>query len=281
MQTSAATMMIPFSIPLFGKTAALISIIFMIDYMTPAECDVSALYGAAIIYASWHGNTKQGLATAALCVLTTTYIVLIQNIVFSREIYFYLYVLNKIFIMFSLSIAVSWCRRALNTAIATGQTDPLTGIANRRALQERIALEINRSKRNKAIFAFAYIDIDNFKAINDQMGHDVGDAVLVATTRTLCRHLRSSDLAARIGGDEFCILLPDCTRTEGAAVIRRLRQALQGVMAQQQWPVTFSIGLAAFDNVPESVEQVIAEADRLMYAAKRGGKDTVVHSAPC
>ncbi|MDR3440053.1 GGDEF domain-containing protein [Telmatospirillum sp.] len=260
------------------KIAAAIATAAFFDSVTAVECDVSALYVAAVIYAAWHGRLKYGVLCMALSIAVMSTICAIQGTPFSNRFYLYIHLLNVSLIMAALTFAVSWYRKTLDVAIRNSKTDPLTSIANRRTLMERIDLEIKRSKRTGSAFAFAYIDLDNFKTINDKQGHDAGDAVLVETADTINKLLRSTDLAARVGGDEFCVLVPDCSQSESSTIIHRLRKALETTMAQHDWPVTFSIGLVAYAEAPDTAEQVIADADRLMYAAKHGGKNNTVHN---
>jgi diguanylate cyclase (GGDEF)-like protein len=168
---------------------------------------------------------------------------------------------------------LSALRRALQREKAAARLDPLTGIANRRSFFELAEAEIQRMARYGGRFTVAYMDLDNFKAVNDRDGHETGDRVLVLTAEALRKSLRVNDIVARLGGDEFIFLLPETGAREAEAVFRKLRERLAAVMREGNWPVTFSVGAATFEKVPESAGQMVRLVDELMYSAKTSGKD--------
>lgn len=172
-----------------------------------------------------------------------------------------------------LSTVLSALRRALQREKAAARLDPLTGIANRRSFFEVAESEIQRMARYGGKFTVAYMDLDNFKAVNDRDGHETGDRLLILTAETLRKSLRVNDVVARLGGDEFIFLLPETGSQEAEAVFRKLRERLSSVMRQRNWPVTFSVGAATFEKVPESADEMVRLVDELMYSAKTGGKD--------
>ncbi len=174
-----------------------------------------------------------------------------------------------------LSAVLSALRRALQREKAAARVDSLTGIPNRRSFFELAEAEIQRMARYGGRFTVAYMDLDNFKAVNDRDGHETGDRVLVLTAETLRKSLRVNDVVARLGGDEFILLLPETGSCEADAVFRKLRERLAAAMREGNWPVTFSVGAATFEKVPESADQMVRLVDELMYSAKTGGKDRV------
>ena len=155
------------------------------------------------------------------------------------------------------------------------RTDELTGVANRRWFLEWANQEIKRAKRYGRPFVVAYLDIDNFKAVNDRYGHNQGDALLRLVAQTARRSLREVDFIARLGGDEFAVLLPETAGRAAEDVIRKVQKNLGNAMREHAWPVTFSIGIVAYELAPVSVDEMIKTADRLMYAGKHGGKNTI------
>ena len=157
------------------------------------------------------------------------------------------------------------------------QHDPLTGLANRAAFYEQAAAELVRCRRYGHAFTIAYIDCDNFKAINDRLGHRTGDALLCAVAIVLQRSVRTSDIVARLGGDEFIIGFVETGSQAALTTVQRMRERLSAMMQRQHWPVTFSIGVATFTSPPASVDMLIDCADQLMYAAKQSGKNAVRH----
>ncbi len=159
-------------------------------------------------------------------------------------------------------------------------TDPLTTLTNRRYLEERLAEELNRSKRYDYPMSFLMIDIDDFKSYNDNNGHQAGDKALQITAHCLKAALRSADVASRYGGEEFCILLPQTSLAEAGVIADRIRQRVSTThfphgKSQPLGHVTVSIGVASYSAIVNSAEIVIAAADRALYKAKSLGKDRV------
>jgi diguanylate cyclase (GGDEF)-like protein len=150
--------------------------------------------------------------------------------------------------------------------------DVLTQLYNRRAFAEMAEAEIERVARYGGRFTVAYLDLDDFKQINDRFGHETGDRVLVQTAQAIRKSLRVNDIVARLGGDEFIVLLPQTEPSDAEAVLRKLETQLSDVMKQGQWPVTVSIGAATFEKPPASVKQMVEVVDGLMYSAKASGK---------
>ena len=157
------------------------------------------------------------------------------------------------------------------------RVDPRTGVANLRAFYELADAEIARARRYPHAFSVAYIDLDEFKLVNFRLGHGAGDAVLRSVARALTGMLRESDTVARIGGDQFVVLLPEAGAAAARLTVEKLRQALSDVVPAHGWRITASIGVATFLVPPESVDALLAAADRLMYQAKQSGKNTVAH----
>ena len=159
-------------------------------------------------------------------------------------------------------------------------TDSLTGLPNRRYLEERLAEELNRSKRYDFPMSFLMIDIDDFKAYNDKNGHQAGDVALQITAHCLKGALRAADVASRYGGEEFCILLPQTAMAEAGVIADRIRQRVSTTefphgKAQPLGQVTISVGVSTFAKNIETSENIIAAADRALYQAKSLGKDRI------
>jgi len=153
--------------------------------------------------------------------------------------------------------------------------DPLTTVPNRRAFYEALDKERARSLRYRRPLTIAYVDLDNFKKVNDALGHAVGDELLVQVAAGLRTNLRASDYVGRLGGDEFAILLPETDATAANVVLCKLRLRLLEEMKAHSWQVTFSIGAATFLDPPDSLDVIIRMADETMYAIKAHGKDNV------
>jgi diguanylate cyclase (GGDEF)-like protein/putative nucleotidyltransferase with HDIG domain len=157
---------------------------------------------------------------------------------------------------------------------ALALTDGLTGALNHSAFRERLAAEIELAFRHGTPLSLALIDIDEFKVINDTFGHQVGDRVLVDVAATIAEHIRASDLLARIGGDEFAILMPQTDGPGAAAIAGRVHAEVGATIVAGGHRVTLSIGVCEV-NEGEAAEQLVERVDRLLYSAKRHGRDMV------
>ena len=165
----------------------------------------------------------------------------------------------------------------LGDAERLARTDALTGLANARAFTERLRQEVARSHREPTPLCLAYVDIDNFKRVNDAHGHAAGDELLRVVAQAIRETVRASDVAARLGGDEFAVLFVG-TRAEAAdATAQRLLGSLDRI--KELYPrlnLGASIGMALYPTPAESAEDMIRAADAAMYEAKRRGKRRVV-----
>lgn len=164
-------------------------------------------------------------------------------------------------------------RKAYNYQKELARTDYLTQLANARSFYEATELEIVRLRRYEHPFTLAYLDIDDFKAVNDEHGHAEGNRLLKTLGDAAKRNLRETDLVARLGGDEFAILLPETDTDAAKIAIENLRHSLLDEMRSHGWRATFSIGVITCKFAPESVSDVLKLGDRLAYEAKNSGKN--------
>lgn len=159
--------------------------------------------------------------------------------------------------------------------------DPLTGVYNRRYFDNQLSVEMERVRRNGGTLSLAFIDVDHFKRVNDTYGHHVGDLVLQGLTHMLTSKIRSTDLLARFGGEEFVILFPGTTGEEAAAVVEdmlmRIREAPVASLEGESYSITFSAGVAQW-TTEWSTDQWIRLADEAMYRAKQQGRNQAVLS---
>jgi diguanylate cyclase (GGDEF)-like protein len=162
---------------------------------------------------------------------------------------------------------------------AEARQDYQTGAANSRAFEAAAETEIARLRRYGRPVSLLYLDIDEFKTINDRFGHTAGDKVLGTVSHVMRCTVRANDLVARLGGDEFAVLMPETEHFSAVAVARRLREELHRVTLPDGRQAHFSIGVASFTQAPASVDAMIHEADVLMYRAKSAGKDRIESTA--
>src|SRR5881392_2845042 len=186
-------------------------------------------------------------------------------------------------------VALAFARPILNTlgdfrrVASQAATDSLTGLANRRSFDDELALEWRRAERVGDPLALVLVDLDNFKSINDELGHQAGDAVLRRVAAILDSGARNADLAARYGGEEFALLAPETDLLGATKLADRLRADLEAATLQlpdgEELSVTASFGVAVMGTL-ERPEQLIAAADEALYEAKRNGKNRVVAADP-
>ena len=154
--------------------------------------------------------------------------------------------------------------------------DPLTGVLNRRGFHAQYDLVVALARRGARPLCLLMVDADHFKRVNDTHGHDVGDDVLRVLARLMTERLRSSDVVARFGGEEFVALLPDTDREAASAVAGALRRAIAAHQHPQAGQVTVSVGVASLQLPDEGLDSLLRRADEALYAAKRQGRDRVV-----
>jgi diguanylate cyclase (GGDEF)-like protein/putative nucleotidyltransferase with HDIG domain len=159
------------------------------------------------------------------------------------------------------------------------RTDPLTGLLNRRGFRELLDLELERARRGEGCVAVVVGDIDHFKEVNDRCGHHVGDAALQRTARILDEDRRRIDVAARVGGEEFTMILPDTDAQGGLAIAERLRCLFQREFAADTVPLTICFGVAAYPGDAETAGALLRAGDAALYGAKADGRNrSVIHS---
>jgi diguanylate cyclase (GGDEF)-like protein len=161
--------------------------------------------------------------------------------------------------------------------------DPLTGLYNRRYMQEFLERELHSARRKRRSVAIMMLDLDHFKRYNDNFGHSAGDQALAAVGEVLLRSVRAEDIACRYGGEEFTLILPECSLAQAVVRAEEIRKRFKQSRAQPSCPgpdLTFSIGIAAFDETTDRVDLLLKFTDDALYEAKRAGRDRVVVASP-
>jgi diguanylate cyclase (GGDEF)-like protein/PAS domain S-box-containing protein len=178
-----------------------------------------------------------------------------------------------------LAVSLREHERKLHDALAkereAKRADTLTDLNNRKAFYELGEHELRRARRYSRPTTLAYIDLDNFKLVNEQFGPEIGDQLLAGVSEQIQSSVRNTDVAARLGGDEFAVLFPETNRPSSQVAVEKLHGRIIDLMHKRTWPVTASIGLASFTTPPPSFEDVVREAEKLMQSAKRNGKNRI------
>jgi diguanylate cyclase (GGDEF)-like protein len=179
------------------------------------------------------------------------------------------------FIIFT--FILSALKSAMEKEKELSRIDFLTGVGNGRYFIELANMEINRARRYEHPLTVVYIDLDNFKTINDCFGHSTGDNLLRLVANTIRNNIRLTDTVARLGGDEFAILLPETGPELAEAITRKVQKINLEIMQKNRWPVTFSMGAVTFIRPPTTVDEILKISDNLMYTAKNNGKNAIRH----
>jgi diguanylate cyclase (GGDEF)-like protein len=244
-----------------------------LDFITSYEISLAALYLFAILTASWNLGIVWGIVFVLLSLGCQIAMGLVQGHHYSTMSYFFQSQAN-LFLEYCVAVFLtSQLRSLFERERQTARIDLLTGVKNRQGFHEVLESEISRHLRNGASFCLAYVDCDNFKAVNDRFGHGEGDRLLEAVGHVTRASVRRSDTVGRLGGDEFAILFPETNQAEALAIEGKLREALDTITRPRPWwAVTFSIGIATFKTMPPSADAAMGYVDQLMYRAKRTGK---------
>lgn len=243
------------------------------DYLTGFEVSFSFFYLIPIAITAWYVNARSGLVVIAVSITAWVVSNWLAGETYSHEIIRYFNALTRLAVfvlinelLFELKLVVSHERRQ-------SRTDHLTGISNSREFYDQATLELERARRYGHPFSVAYFDLDDFKSINDTLGHSEGDRLLKSVAQTVDGIIRKTDVFARLGGDEFVILFPNTDQSGAKSAIGKIETALGKSMQDMVPPVALSIGVVTFHSVPVTVDRMLRQADHAMYQAKSRGKD--------
>jgi diguanylate cyclase (GGDEF)-like protein len=236
---------------------------------------VTALYIAPVGLAAWAAGRRAGWLIAALAAAAEALVASARSGGVTRPLAFAASILIELLVFLGAVDLLSLLRLHLENERRMSRTDDLTGIGNSRALTEGAAVELERSRRRGTPISTVYLDVDDFKLVNDSRGHAAGNALLRVVGESLRRSIRGHDLAARVGGDEFVLLLTETGPDQARFAVERVRRRiLEGVRAAG-FAATVSVGVATFRTTPLSVDELLRAGDAAMYRVKNGGKGGV------
>lgn len=247
------------------------------DYSTGFELSITLFYLIPILLVAWFAGERLGLVISAASAITWFLTDYANGLVYSNHLVYVWNTLIRLGFFIISTRLLSELRRALRANQESARVDYVTGAASVRYFYELTQSEINRSRRYKHPLTLVYIDLDNFKTINDRLGHTTGDKVLRAVTEKIQQQIRPTDILARLGGDEFALLLPETGEEKVKQVIDRIHSSLMNEMLRNGWVVTFSVGVVTYHLMPKSVDEMIKLADNKMYSVKTNGKNGVTY----
>ncbi|CAG0957392.1 diguanylate cyclase [Geobacter sp.] len=254
----------------------ILGMVGVIDYLTGPNFSLSILYLIPVLLVSWYAGRLPGIAISVACALTWLVASLLAKKYHEYPVVLYWNDMMELAFFLTVTILITALKSSLQREMVLAKTDYLTKLPNRRCFFEFSEKELGRSLRYRHPLTIIYLDIDNFKTVNDTMGHSAGNDLLCLVAGTLSRNIRSTDMVARLGGDEFALLLPESDAESARNVVRKVMNSLKGAL-KDDWPVTFSVGMVTYMLPPASVDEMVKKADNLMYAVKLAGKGAVRH----
>ena len=260
-----------------GAGIALVLMLWAVDYLTGPDISFVVFYLFPVFLVTWFAGTGLGMIISLLSGTAWYTADILTATAYSHPSVPYLNLVTKLGFFLVVNATVSMLRTSLLRERELARTDYVTSVANSRYFAEIAAQEIRRAGRYLHPFTVAYLDIDDFKQVNDTWGHSTGDALLIEVAATIRENIRSTDTVARLGGDEFALLLPETGYEASDVVVRKVRESMLDVMGNKGWPVTFSIGVVTFRTPPENVDSMIRTADGFMYEVKHAGKNSIMH----
>jgi diguanylate cyclase (GGDEF)-like protein len=247
-----------------------------LDYLGGYEVAFSVFYLGPVAMAAWYSGRRAGILIAVASCASWYAADVGAGHVYSHPAIPMWNALVRLGFFLVTGLLLAALRASLDFQRHLARTDGLTGLYVRRAFEERLQHDLALAERRRSAISLAFIDLDDFKSINDRGGHGEGDRVLRVIGRALQRSVREADTAARLGGDEFALLLPDADDDGAQKVVGKVRAGLRdGLKAEGVEAVTCSIGVVTFRQPPASLEEATAAADALMYEVKRQGKGAV------
>lgn len=254
---------------LLAALGAVILISFLSYYTGDYSLEVA--YALAILLPSWYAGRLQGLAVAVVAgagiVLSYHYF----NV--EKTTIHYINMGLEVVVLLTISLLTSALRERYLQAEFMASYDSLTWVSNRNSFFLLANQVLQEAKRYRRPFSLAFIDLDNFKLVNDRKGHLEGDKALKTVAGIIRSTLRQADIVARFGGDEFVVLLPETDHSMAESALKKLQAQLLGAMQDNNWPITFSIGAVSCNSFQFSIDELLQLADRFLYSVKSLNKN--------
>ena len=257
-----------------GGSALLTLLIYFANDLTPPQIRLALLYLVPVLVATWYEGMWWGIAFTLVAMGLRLVVEVEQQVGMTVA----LSLVNQLSFAAVAGIAMvtfRHLRRTQEQLALLATHDPLTSLVNGRAFSARLTQELERNRRYPRPLALLYLDLDDFKVINDTHGHQTGDAVLRLVAEAMRSSVRQADIVGRLGGDEFAVLMPETDATLADAAAKRLAASLKTVFKGTP-TVTASIGVVSCSAAEANTDDLLRKADQAMYDAKKAGKDRVV-----
>jgi diguanylate cyclase (GGDEF)-like protein len=267
---------------LFWATAGFTAILVIggIDFLTGHEVAFSLFYLFPISALTWFAGRRLGIAASIGSAITWLLADIASGQSYSHPMIYFWNGLIRLSFFLTVEYLLSALKKAHEHERGLARIDNLTGAVNGRFFSELLMMEISRAQRTLRPFTLVSLDLDNFKSVNDQFGHSMGDQVLCAIVNQAKSQLRKTDIVARMGGDEFTFLMPETDQAAAQTALHRVHAHLIEEMNQNHWPVTFSIGVLTCirTNTPLTSDELLKRVDVMMYSVKNTGKNSIRYS---
>ena len=267
------------NIMVYPGTTLLVVLLGLADYYSGYDVSFLIFYLLPVTIAVYFSNMRFGLFISLLCSVISYYADVYAGHPYSSSVIpiwnaamrFGYYCLH----MYLLNYILQLYEKAHKDSLI----DSLTGAVNTRYFNLLFDRELSKAERSKNQLTLAFLDLDNFKAVNDTFGHAAGDDLLQRISGMFIESIRPSDIFARMGGDEFIVLISETDFPSSEKILNRMKKVIDSECARKGWPVTMSVGAITFSGVGKSREALVQRADQLMYQVKKDGKNRVLHIA--
>ncbi len=250
----------------------------LLDYFTGPEVAFSLVYLIPVMTSTWFTRKPFAVFISIISATTWTIAEITAGRFYSHLVIHFWNTISMLGFFLIVTILLDRLKTNLNYERVLSRIDYLTGVMNPRSFYEFMDIEIERSKRYGHPFTIAYIDMDNFKKINDKFGHLDGDNVLRIFADTMKSNLRKTDIVARLGGDELVVFLPETDNKAAKQAIEKIKKSVNQNKNLKDYSITLSIGVLTCNTNPPSINKIMESVDSLMYSVKNRGKNGIKYS---
>lgn len=254
-----------------------LGIVWFIDYISWPGLAFTMFYFVPLLIISWFCGNWAGLFICLCASVAWSVGDFVTEHSYANKLVPYVNAVANFVFFLLVTYIIKRFRRVLYLEKEFANTDFVTKAANSRFFRQMAEIQINQAKRYNRNFSIIYLDLDNFKSINDNFGHSSGDLLLKSIADALRSSVRQVDTVARIGGDEFAVLLPESDYNGSELVAKRIQENIFKLAQKKNWTITSSIGVVTCIQPPLSADEMIKWADAIMYRAKNSGKNRIVH----
>lgn len=237
------------------------------------------LYLFPVFLTSWFAGTSIGFLFCILSIAARLAADFWSGSVFYRyPAVYYWNIITEFAVLLLMSLLFSILKNTLDADKRRSKIDPLTGALNRSSFFEQAEHELNRARRHHRFFSVIYLDIDNFKKINEQFGYQTGDELLVVLASVLENSIRNYESLSRFSGDEFILLMPEADEEAALSYLSKIRSELKQAIKSKNWDAEISMCALVYLTAPNSVDEILRTADEIMYSVKKSEKSSMLHT---